>query len=104
MKMKRKNRKFLFGDRLHKSLGKMVLHLTTDQGPIPFEVDVVIIDIPLLFGLYFMDKHKAVKNIVRNQFETARWRVPIARKFGHLYVEMNHIINYTHSELLKLHR
>lgn len=104
MKLKPSLRRFLFGDQLQKSLGKMVLYLTTDRGPIPFEVDVVGIDIPLLFGLDFMDKHKAVPNIVRNQFEAAKWCVPITRKFGHLYVEMYYSVNYTHSELLKLHR
>lgn len=104
MKLKRSSRRFLFGDRLQKNLGEMTLYLIADNGLIPFKADVVSIDVPLLFGLDFMDKHKAVPNIVRNQFEAARWCVPITRKLGHLYVEMNYAINYTHSELLKLHR
>ena len=103
-KMKRSSRSFMFGNHIHKSLGRMVMYLPTTNGPVPFEVDIVAIDVPLLFGLDFMDRHQAIPNIVRNQFEAESWSIPITRKHGHLYVEWSYATNYTEGQLLKLHR
>jgi transposase InsO family protein len=71
-------------------------------------VDVVDIGVPLLLGLDFLDNHQLNPLNVQNQLWSVpgRWRMPIVRKNGHLYLcwKPTSVVNYSRSQLDRLHR
>lgn len=69
------------------------------------ELDIINIDIPLLFGLDLLDEFKIVADNVDNRVYCKRLKrsVPIVRKFGHLYYEWPYEMIYSMTELKKMH-
>ena len=55
------------------------------------KIDVVKADIPLLLGLDFLDSSGLIVDNMNNQLENKifGYKMPIVRKFGHLYLEWN---------------
>jgi hypothetical protein len=101
---------FKFGSSLVQSMG-MIRISTPIPGPhnfIELCVDVVNVDIPLLLGLDFLDKHQLNPLNVQNQLwcVTEKWTLPIVRKNDHLYLRWNptSIVNFSRSQLDRLHR
>ncbi|CDF34787.1 unnamed protein product [Chondrus crispus] len=73
---------------------------------LPFWVDVVDADVPLLFGLDLLDRHKLVADNTDNVLvsKIGGWQVPIVRAHGHMFVRWDlHEVMYTRTELERLH-
>ena len=83
---------FRFGDGSFKSLGALPIRIPTPECSfIEQKIDVVKADIPLLLGLDFLDSSGLIVDNVNNQLENKifGYKMPIVRKFGHLYLEWN---------------
>ena len=97
----------------HGSLGTIQASLPLDEEAESFEVDVIAIDIPFLFGLDLMERLKASPNVSTLQLEVRKGSSgkikshPLTRKFGHLYLETNNALVsetlFTDMELKKMH-
>ena len=99
---------FKFGDGTFKSKGKIKVRIPTPDGSfIEIDIDVVEADVPMLLGIDVMDRERIVANNVTNYAvqEDGRWKMPLIRKFGHMYLvwKPNEIL-FTRPELVKLHR
>jgi len=69
-------------------------------------VNVVELNIPLLFGLDALDTYALYVNSVENALKCDRRGIatPLVRKDGHIYLEWGHAVHYTTAELERLHR
>lgn len=98
---------FRFGDGLYSSLGTIEIRLPTPDGSfLAMEVDVVDAYVPLLMGIDTLDREQLVADNVENVLDSRRygWKIPIARRNGHMYVQWNaKTLMFTRSELKKLH-
>jgi hypothetical protein len=101
---------FKLGSSLAQSIGMIRISIII-PGPSNFIelcVDVVNVDIPLLLGLDFLDKHHLNPLCVQNQLwcVTEQWSIPIVRKNGHLHLRWNptSFINFSRSQLDRLHK
>lgn len=108
-KLRACNHRFRFGTQLHQAIGQLQIRIPVGkQGMIPLSVDIIEANIPFLIGIDVMDKYKFYVNTVSNELicPSASWKVPLTRKFGHVYLEWNpkHEILFTKSELIKIHR
>lgn len=99
---------FRFGDGSFKSLGPLPIRIPTpNESFIEHRFDVVNADIPMLFGLDLLDSSSLYVDNVDNVIVNKKlgYKMPIARKFGHMYLEWPaSTILFTKSELKKLHR
>jgi hypothetical protein len=91
----------------------MEFNLQTPDGVIGLSIDIVDVDVHLLLGFDMLDAHRLVINNVDNLLEkradmkegSIEWTLPLIRQHGHLFIRYQiHIINFSDSELLKLHK
>ncbi len=70
------------------------------------ELDVVDINIPLLFCLDVLVKYKLLIDNVDNLLicKDPEWSSPTVRKFGHVYYVWDYDVMYTEQELRRIHR
>lgn len=98
---------YIFGNGSCASMGKLELRLPLPDGQfLPLLIDVVDADIPFLLGLDVLDNERLVADNVSNVLESRRdkWKLPIKRKHGHMFVEWGQeSIRFTKAELQKLH-
>lgn len=70
------------------------------------EAQVVDVDVPLLIGLEVLSRLKVVLDL--NDFtivsKTECWSVPLVKRNGHAYAEWQDKLQYTESELRKMHQ
>lgn len=87
-KYRRSFRSFRFADETFNSLGTVTLYLDTPHGidPIPVEVDIVMVDIPLLLGLDVLDREVLTPDVAFNLL-AKRIRVDNGKDFKPLYLE-----------------
>ncbi|GAB0498186.1 hypothetical protein MMPV_009527 [Pyropia vietnamensis] len=78
----------------------------TEDFFIELSVDVVNVNVPLLFGMDTLDKFRMYANTVLNRLvcEVYSVTVPLVRKLGHVYYVWERNVLYTLPELRKLHR
>jgi hypothetical protein len=99
--------RFSFGGRQSfQSLGDLVVRVPMHQSFIPHRVEVVNVDVPLLLGMDFLNKHRVIVDVTRNVLihRQSNASQPLARKHGHVYIEWDSNILFTHGELVKLHK
>jgi hypothetical protein len=83
------NRRFLFGDKDFASLDICIVEVPTPGGVLELSVDVVDMDVPFLFELDVMEKHRLQVLTVSNELEcvpsgySLGWRMAVVRKGGH---------------------
>jgi hypothetical protein len=58
--------RFRFGSQSFQSLGSLVVRVPMHQSFIPHSVEVVNVDVPLLLGMDFLNKHRVIVNVTRN--------------------------------------
>jgi hypothetical protein len=102
--------RFKFGSKVPSSLGLIKIQIPV-PGPtklIKLLFEVVDLDIPLMLGLEFLEKHKLNPLSVHNKLWSVdgNWTMPIVRKNGHLYLcwDNTHVVNYSRTKLDRLHR
>jgi len=99
--------KYLFGGVLTPSIGTvdMRVPLAADLYA-AMRVNVVELNVPLLFGLDALDAYALYINSVENTLKCDSRDIvtPLVRKDGHIYLEWGHAIHYTTAELERLHR
>jgi len=99
--------KYLFGGVLTLSTGAidMRVPLAADLYA-AMRVNVVDLNVPLLFGLDALDAYALYVNSVENTLKCDSRDIvtPLVRKDGHIYLEWGHAIHYTTAELERLHR
>jgi hypothetical protein len=102
--------RFKFGSKVPSSLGLIQIQIPV-PGPtklIKLLFEVVDLDIPLMLGLEFLEKHKLNPLSVHNKLWSVdgNWTMPIVRKNGHLYLcwDNTHVVNYSRTKLDRLHR
>lgn len=96
---------FRFGVDRQKSRGRLAVRVPVPDGSMMLlNVDVVGVDVLLLFGLDILDKFKLNVNTVDNPMDSklAGWSIPLVRKLGHIYLQWQKEdkVLYTESELL----
>lgn len=98
---------FKFGDGVRTSVGRMEVRMRVREGfYLPFQIDVVDADVPLLIGLDLLDLHQLIVDKVDNVLvsKSSGWKIPIARIHGHLFVQWDlHAVMFTRTELERLH-
>ena len=102
------NNSFRFGVGTAKSMGKIPIVISTPQNALTLWVDVITDNIPFLIGLDTLDKYSLQVLSVHNQLECVRegWKVPLERKFGHIYWDWNSnfCTYFSRPQLERLHR
>ncbi len=102
--------KFKFGDITHESLGSTVIRFPVDAegNYLEYETYVVNLDLPILFGLDKMKKHKWYVNEVTNElcnYDQPDMKMQLTFKKGHLYLEWNtKYAFFSKSDLLKMNK
>jgi hypothetical protein len=98
--------RFRFGIQSFHSLGSFVVRVPMDKLFISHRVEVVDVDVPLLLGMDFLDRHKLIVDVTRNVLvhQSTLSSQPLTRKHGHIYIEWDSDMLFTHEELTKLHR
>ena len=103
MKLRPSMKAFRFGDGVFNSLGTIHIRIPTPDGSFLFlDIDVVQANVPMLVGLDILDRYYLVPDNVENLLvnKKANWKMPITRKFGHLYLEWDFSeVLYTKTEL-----
>ena len=98
---------FRFGDGVFNSLGTIPIRIpTSDESFLFLDIDVVQANVPMLVGLDILDRYYLVPDNVENLLvdKKANWKMPITRKFGHLYLEWDFSeVLYTKTELKRMH-
>lgn len=98
---------YRFGGSRHASIGTLTMRIPlADDFFMELSVDVVDVNVPLLFGLDTLDKFHMYANTVLNRLvcEAYSVSVPLVRKLGHVYFVWERNVLYTMPELRKLHR
>ena len=89
-------------------MGKIPIVISTPQNALTLWVDVITDNIPFLIGLDTLDKYSLQVLSVHNQLECVRegWKVPLERKFGHIYWDWNSnfCTYFSRPQLERLHR
>ena len=100
--------KFRFASLLKTSLGKIPILITTPNGLLRMNVDIVREDIPLLMGINFMDENGLQFLSVRNELQCVHddWTMPVTRRGGHGYLCWEPIssVMFNKAQLLRLHQ
>ena len=101
------NRYFRFGETVYQSLGEITIRIPVPNNVILQKtVDVISSDVPILFGLDFLDEQGLIPDNVNNTLVSVKhgWSLPLCRKKGHLYLTWKYCdILYTKKELQRLH-
>lgn len=98
---------YRFGGSRHASIGTLAMRIPlADDFFMQLMVNVVDVNVPLLFGLDILDKFRMYANTVLNRLvcEAYSVTVPLVRKLGHVYYVWEQNVLYTMPELRKLHR
>lgn len=98
---------YRFGGSRHASIGTLTIRIPlADDYFLELTVDVVDVNVPLLFGLDTLDKFHMYANTVLNRLVCEAYSVtmPLVRKLGHVYYVWEHNVLYTMPELRKMHR
>jgi hypothetical protein len=98
--------RFRFGSQSFQCLGSLVVCVPMHQSLFPHRVEVVNVDVPLLLGMDFLDKHRVIFDVTRNVLihRPTNASKPLARKHGHVYIEWDSDLLFTYGELLKIHQ
>lgn len=97
------------------SLGPCVIQIPCPTGLLEIHVEIVEIDIPLLFGLDAMDQHRLQVLTVTNELKCVGigdqlgWSQPVCRRDDHVCFDftlptIEQAMFYTQSQLKRLHR
>ena len=100
---------FRIGTYATKSIGQMTIILPTPSQTLPVHVQIVAEDIPLLIRLDVMDRYALQPLVIANALESVKekWKIPLKRKFGHLYTCWTPTMFqtfYTRPQLERLHK
>lgn len=98
---------YRFGGGRHPCVGTVAVRIPiTDSFMILIEIDVVAINVPLLLGLDFLDRHNMYVNNTTNRLVCVNEgiQVPLVRKMGHIFFEWEAEILYTFPELQRIHK
>jgi len=98
---------YLFGGVLTPCTGTVDIRVPVSPSQYAaMRVAIVDLSVPFLFGLDALDAFSLYVNNVDNALkcDTRGIQTPLTRKDGHLYLEWNHAIHYTTTELDRLHR
>ena len=108
LKLRKLKVRLKFPDQTELSLGRMSIILSTSSGMRSFSVDLVAPNVPVLFGLDFLDRERWVVNNVTSKicYSSKNWEMPVYRKHGHLYLTLGPIksILCNPSQLVRLHK
>jgi hypothetical protein len=98
--------RFRFGEHLYHSLGCLKIRVPMRDSYISHPVDAVDVDVPLLLGMDFLDRHAVVLDVTKNTIlHTSTGSCQsLTRKHGHLYIEWQSEMMFTQHELQKLHK
>lgn len=94
-------------DGVFKSLGTLPVRIPTpDVSFLLMSMDVVEADVAMLIGIDALDRERIFADNVSNCLvqRDGRWKLPIARKLGHTYLEWSskHVL-WTKAEIIKLY-
>jgi hypothetical protein len=69
-------------------------------------LEVVDVNVPMLLGMDFLDKHRLIIDVTRNLLvhQSTNSSQPLSRKHGHVYIEWDSDMLFTYDELRKMHR
>ncbi len=104
------NVKFRLGDVVHNSIGSTVIRLPIDSRGnfLEYYTDIINVDLPTLFGLNNMKKHRWYVNEVTDEFcsyDNPSFKVKLKLKLGHLYLDWpENLILFTRPDLLRIQR
>ncbi len=103
------NELFKLGKIVHKSLGKTVIRMPTDDrgNLLEYETEAIDVNLPILFGLDNMKEHRWCVNDVTDEICSQldpSLKVKLSLKFKHIYLEwLENIIPYSRSGLIRIH-
>jgi len=98
---------FLFGGEEHASMGTLPMHVPLSQAYyLPLSIDVIPLNVPLLIGLYVLDRYGLYVNNVEDRLRSdgRDVDVPLVRKYGHIHLAWGAADHGTTTELARVHR
>ena len=98
--------RFRFGQQLFSSLGSFMVRVPMHRLFVSHRLEVVDVNVPMLLGMDFLDKHGLIIDVTRNLLvhQSSNSSQPLSRKHGHVYIEWDSDMLFTYEELRKMHR
>jgi hypothetical protein len=93
--------RFRFGKQLFSSLGSFMVRVPMHRLFVSHSLEVVDVNVPMLLGMEFIDKHRLIIDVTRNLLvhQSTNSSQPLSRKHGHVYIELDSDMLFTYDEL-----
>jgi hypothetical protein len=81
--------RFRFGKQLFSSLGSFMVRVPMHSLFISHRLEAVDVNVPMLLGMDFLDKHILILDVTRNllSHQATNSSQPLSPKHGHVYIE-----------------